>query len=116
MTKGQYIANILRSGTRESFTRVASGLIVVSGVLGFIAIIIYIFINNHNLTGYEIAALIASVTAYTALGVTGKYYGTKLEVQANQPQYVSNVPGEYGNSEIITIPGNQTNVEQFKTE
>lgn len=114
MTKWQYLANILRSGTRESFTRVSAGLIVVSGVLGFIAIIVYIFINHKDLSGYEIAALIASITAYIALGVTGKYYGTKLEVQTAQPPYTSSVPVEYEDSELITTSSNKTNVKQLK--
>jgi len=111
-----YIGNVLRSGTRESFTRVSSGLIVVSGVLGFLTLVVYIFFNK-DLSGYEIAALIAADTAYTALGVTGKYYGTKLEVQGTVPQYPSQYPGQYGGDGLINIsPENQSSVEQFKTE
>jgi hypothetical protein len=116
MTFKSYIGSSLRRGTAESFTRISSLLIIITGVCCFITTIVIICVNIKDINLFEAAGLLTAISAYIALGVTGKYYGAKLEVSGNMPNYSSMYPGQYGAMGLPLTPDNQTNVEQFKTE
>lgn len=76
----EYIANTFRSGTKESFTRVSSALIILVGCTAFMIVIIVICLNINTVELLDASALLIAIGTFVAIGVTGKYQGSKLEL------------------------------------